>query len=492
MRHGALALWGLVALVVVVKLFGLWEPAALRFALLGTYFAVAAGLIVRNQLREVRLSRPAAVADRRADLKDELKSALDFVSHTGRTDWMTLQVRRAAGRVEALDPEELEPWAMPRGLPIAGALSILLFGMFQWGPGWFQELELEWSGPRLRSAQVEQSNANDEDGAESEIAELLTEQIEPDEPDAQFPVIEAFDDLEQTQAEMAASQAELERLEEALAQIGEGLESSASLSELAEALRSQDAQRAAELLRELADRLGEAKSSEELDALLDSLQDAGAMDQDQLAQLLENLEQASQELGDQNLGEAQQALMDAAQQMEAMGQQMVSQPQSDAQMQMQMQGPAGQQMSSEQSGESQSQSNSQSGDTAAQSMGGGQAQLAASEQSSANAVPMDAGPSGNASGQGSEDAVLGEATSLEVQLEMELLSKEELEPIPEEIFDKQSRQEESTIDYETIRQSDNYAEEEATSAEQIPWRYRDLIKRYFITLRSKTSPKSTP
>jgi hypothetical protein len=88
---------------------------------------------------------------------------------------------------------------------------------------------------------------------------------------------------------------------------------------------------------------------------------------------------------------------------------------------------------------------------------------------------------------------LGQATTLEVQLEMEVLAKEEnpLEPEeppdPEDIFQEASKQETATVEYRNVRRPSSYAEGSALSVEQIPWRYRSLVKRYFLAIRPRES-----
>ena len=107
---------------------------------------------------------------------------------------------------------------------------------------------------------------------------------------------------------------------------------------------------------------------------------------------------------------------------------------------------------------------------------------------------MDAGPAGDTTGPGGpgEEQVFGEATSLEVQLEMEILSPEEdAEPVPEEIFERLSREEKSTLNYEDVRQPGSYAEESAMQRDGVPWQYRALVKRYFLSILTQSKSETT-
>jgi hypothetical protein len=98
------------------------------------------------------------------------------------------------------------------------------------------------------------------------------------------------------------------------------------------------------------------------------------------------------------------------------------------------------------------------------------------------------GPSGHATGDplGGE-MKLGDPTRLDVQLEVEILDtgEEPEPPRPENIFEEESRQEESTLGYAEVRQRSTFAEENVMSAERIPWRYRNLVRLYFLAIRPR-------
>jgi hypothetical protein len=195
------------------------------------------------------------------------------------------------------------------------------------------------------------------------------------------------------------------------------------------------------------------------------------------------------------MAEMAQALQDAANQLESMGEQMAAdqsqeamgqQPQSlQAGMGQQQQQGAGQQQQGQQQ---------QAGGQATQSAGmaSSQLQMAQFQGDPSSAVPVDAGPAGDATGPGGgQEPVLGEATTLDVQLEMELLKTEERdEPIPEEIFERLSRQDKSTLNYEALAERGSYAEDAALRHESIPWTYRSLVKEYFLSIVSKSEAKS--
>jgi hypothetical protein len=284
----------------------------------------------------------------------------------------------------------------------------------------------------------------------------------------------------------------MEQLEMDLENLGAELESTAALADLAEAMKSKDAEKAAELLRSLAEKLKSAQTSEELQALLESLKDANVQQAD-LAELLEKLEKAQGNMSQESLAEMAQALQDAANQLESMSEQMAAEQAEAMGEEMQsLQAAMGQQQAAGQQQPGQQQQ--QAGGQATQSAGmtSSQLQMAQFQGDPSSAVPVDAGPAGDATGPGGgQEPVLGEATTLDVQLEMELLKTEERdEPIPEEIFERLSRQEKSTLNYEALSQRGSYAEDSALGHESIPWVYRSLIKQYFLSIVSKSEAKS--
>ena len=89
-------LWGLVGLLLLLKLAGWWDSATTRSVLLGAYVSAVVGVILWRSIlsrgilsrsrRERSLARSAAVADSVADLKDALKSALAFLGLGERTE----------------------------------------------------------------------------------------------------------------------------------------------------------------------------------------------------------------------------------------------------------------------------------------------------------------------------------------------------------------------------------------------------------------------
>jgi hypothetical protein len=143
-----------------------------------------------------------------------------------------------------------------------------------------------------------------------------------------------------------------------------------------------------------------------------------------------------------------------------------------------------QMMAAEQSGgEPQEGAMAMPSDEVQKSAGGGETGDPASQEG---------GPAGHATSDpmGGE-MPLGAPTTLEVQLEMEVLDKDEPlpeeEPDPEDLFQEASRQQTSTVEYQNVRGPSRYAEGSALAVEHIPWRYRNLVRRYFLAIRPRES-----
>jgi hypothetical protein len=489
----SLGLWGLSGLLLVSWLFGVWERPTPRTVLLLIYGVALAGFIAWSSTRRKGLKAPAGVADERSSSKDALKSSLDFIGLTERTRWMDFQIHRTARFAEGLSPTEIAPTVIPRPFYYAAGLALGLVALLSWNPSWLEEMDATtWfsaSDPLTAdAASAEETAALPE---QQEQLQELDEALEAlRQKELEMP--ESLRDLQAAKEALAASRLEMEQLEMDLENLGAELESTAALADLAEAMKSKDAEKAAELLRSLAEKLKSAQTSEELQALLESLKDANVQQAD-LAELLEKLEKAQGNMSQESLAEMAQALQDAANQLESMSEQMAAEQAEAMGEEMQsLQAAMGQQQAAGQQQPGQQQQ--QAGGQATQSAGmtSSQLQMAQFQGDPSSAVPVDAGPAGDATGPGGgQEPVLGEATTLDVQLEMELLKTEERdEPIPEEIFERLSRQEKSTLNYEALSQRGSYAEDSALGHESIPWVYRSLIKQYFLSIVSKSEAKS--
>jgi hypothetical protein len=128
----ACGILALIALYLVLRLgIGVPEVVAAVLPLLVFAGAGTLALFAYRLSRRPTLAQAAAAADARADLKDELGSALWFVQQGGGGPLSELLLVRASRTVRGLDPSRLFPLDVPRSLPVAVALASLT-GVLVW------------------------------------------------------------------------------------------------------------------------------------------------------------------------------------------------------------------------------------------------------------------------------------------------------------------------------------------------------------------------
>src|SRR5262252_2730691 len=220
---------------------------ALRWVLIG-------GVVVALVWFGVRLSRrvttgdAAALADRAADLKDELKSAYWLAGdepsaralregegeNRGNGEFIALLLQRATASAQRLDARRVVPVAAPRGLMVAFAMAVLAAALAWWSPRWTHPV--------------------------GTVAEVLTHSQQPAKPSARAD--QSASDLAQKNSQVAsseqaganaagtaphASEVDWASLERAAASLGQ----SEAAHALAAAIRNRDVRRATELLEQI-------------------------------------------------------------------------------------------------------------------------------------------------------------------------------------------------------------------------------------------------
>lgn len=215
------------------------------------------------------------------------------------------------------------------------------------------------------------------------------------------------------------------------------------------------------------------------------------MDQPVIEELLEALEEAAAALSEDRLPDAQEALNDAA---DAIDQITDRQARQEASNEAAERAERLQQAMSQQAMSSEGQTQMAQGQSGeAQQADGSMATPSSAINRSEGSQPpgTESGPAGNATGDPSDDAQLelGASTTLEAQLALEVIDgttpdfAEEEALDPKDLFQEASRRQTSIVQYQDVRPPSRYAEGSALNAEQIPWRYRSLVKRYFLAIR---------
>jgi hypothetical protein len=462
---------------------------------IGASTALFAAFFVWSQRGGSRLARAADVADSRGDLHDELKTAYWFMGRGSDSPWIDLQLNRAADTARRLDARKLVPTTIPKRFLTAFGLFVAL-----------QILALvPMEGPLITfataadSAAIAQARTQQledirdlveatEDEDDSEVLAQLEETLRELEAD-QLSMEELLRDLREAQNMLEEGNLEMSALEEALADLGQGFEDSEELGDLAEALQDEDLNLASELMRELSENLSNL-TEEETAELMAQLREAAMADLPGLEELLESLQEAADALENQETGDAREALEEAADRMEEMAdRQQAQEGRNEASEQMQAMGESA---TEQQSGMEQL-FGMQQGDSGGEDAAEAGMAMPSDEvkQSAGSSEAQDpSGPPGHATSEsmGGEQE-FGAATTLEVQLSMELLDEPEPgpepEPDPDDVFKEASRQESSTLQYRDVRGLSSYAEGSALAVDHIPWRYRSLVKKYFLAIRPR-------
>ncbi len=95
-------------------------------------------------------------------------------------------------------------------------------------------------------------------------------------------------------------------------------------------------------------------------------------------------------------------------------------------------------------------------------------------------------------GGGEEELELGEMTTLEVQLQREILAVPEPEEEEDPEADKEelvTRAERSYLDFESVELPPEFEKQELLESEPIPWRYRPYVLTYFKALRERDNQR---
>lgn len=464
------------------------------FWVVGASSILFAAFLAWSQRGGSRLARAAAVADTRGNLHDELKTAYWFMGLGGDSPWIDLQIQRAAETARGLDPRGLVPTTVPRrfltALGLFVALQILAFIPMEGPLLTFATAADSTTIAASQAQQLEeirdlvQATETEED---AEVLAQLEETLRALEAD-QLSMEELLRDLREAQNMLEEGNLEMNAMEEALAELAKGFQDSEELGDFAEALEDENLDLASELMRELSENLSNL-TDEETAELMAQLQEAAMSDLPGLEELLESLKEAAEALANQDTQTAEEALEEAAERLEQMSDRKEAQEgRNEASEQAES---MGEQATDQQSGMEQL-LGMQQGEGGEDSAESGMAMPSDEvKQSAGSSEAQDpSGPPGHATSEsmGGEQE-FGAATTLEVQLSMEVLDepepRPESEPDPDDVFKGASRQESSTLQYRDVRSPSSYAEGSALDVDQIPWRYRSLVKKYFLAIRPR-------
>jgi len=254
LRAAALATGALLAAMLAWRLLVWFDgrlPAASALVVLVAILTlvVLLSLLVRvSFLARPGLDGAAAEADRRAGLKDELRSALWFARDARTSDWTAAQLARAGRSAAGLRPERLVPVRLPRGAIAALILGLLLLAGVILLPGAStpDAGDAALMPARLQTLrQMVAGMPQDEAAQQLEQALRTLERADATPEERRRAMAQAQDAVERMGLEAASARDELHELRQALGD-------RPGMQEVADALAQGDAQRAAELLEQIA------------------------------------------------------------------------------------------------------------------------------------------------------------------------------------------------------------------------------------------------
>ncbi len=429
-----------------------------------------------------RLNRTAGLTDELADLSDEIKTAYWFVRNPMESAWIDLQLRRAAKSLDKLKLEELFPFKVSRwfgGVFILGGLGTGLSLIPNETPLFLREMDPETSFSEIENqiADLQSSLEGDVgtflDESDFESLERVLEDLKGDEILNE----ELLMELQQAEEILNEEIFGMDALTQELVQLSQEFSESQKLSDFANSLGEMDLTSAAQKLREMSENLANMDPSV-LNELEQELQSQEFSESFSAEELLDALDEAGTALAQDQISKAEGSLTEAAEALDAMAQnQSLDEALNEASMSMQA-------LSQEISQRANNSSMTPDGQ-----MESGAAGSASDEVTkSSGGDPGDgSGPAGNSTGTPSEVAELelGEATTLEVQLSLEIIDEQFMEeyPDPQNLFQGASQKQLSDLQFYEIGGLTEYSNASALDVETVFWQYSDLVKNYFLGIR---------
>jgi hypothetical protein len=505
---------------VIFKVWDLFRPfrGVTVITVLGLWFIGVVVYFASRLSRKGNLSHAAAAIDKKASLHDELKSAYWFLTHPTAikrsTDWVELQVRRAAQHVIQLDVERHYPTKIPSTSYVVVGLIALFVGLN------FVPLSQNHNWAYLQAAPAF-SLSPEEQRLINQTKQLLKQAEKLDQPELVKKLEEIVENLQAGNIDTAEALRQLEDLRNQLdegnldmANINEGLDEMAKdlqgnpeTDDIAKAMSEHNLQESADKLRELANDLTKEDDAAKMKALEEALQQASDNNSPSMQKLADDMKNAANSLADKNSKGAQDALNQASKDLQNLADKVEQQLAKNSaaqqlqdlqdqirQRQQQAQGKEGQQ----QAGKGQQGQQSQSADAenaegeSGAAEGSGSSEQASGSQGKEGQQPGKPGADGQAGaqGQGQDPSgagnapmnIMGAPTKLNVQLEQEKLNADGEGGTPQNI-EEASKQERSKLDYRNVRSELSPAQKDVLTQDKIPWEYKSLIKNYFQAIR---------
>lgn len=448
-----------------------------------------AGLLLREGLgARPSLAQAAVVADRGADTKDELTSALWFADGPAATQWVTHHIARATATAQALDVARVAPLRLPSTAWAAGALAIAFMALPSLSPALRQSLQdaqmASWQsgeqGAQSRRIRELIKHSGDTDAAKKlEQALASLERKDLSDADKRKAMAEAKEAVERQNLEVSS-------MREGLMQLAERLRSDKDAQRSGDDNPGNRADRAKELLDRMLDPHGRPPQSADLDP-------ETLAREKELEKLLDQASKITGNGDGQNFESAKPKA--AVDRLDKIARQLEQQASAGSAMRQltQMQQLQVQQTTVQSAGRystSQAQQNQlegtpspDSGETAMK--GGIMFRTAAVAKGDKPSQSQEGSKSGAAEGESQADPVLGKKESpLAVKLKKEVVRKEgeEGEAGAEGWIYRESQAQSARVALQSVRASTRYVQGEAMEPEQISVKHRQVVKDYFLNL----------
>jgi len=458
------------------------------------------------------LDRTAAQIDQRTGALDEIKTAYWFIRNPKDSHWVEAQIERAAKSANRLQVDTLYPRMIPRAsysaLGLMFLLGILNFLPLPWNNNWL----LLHGAPAF-------SLTSDQKTMLEQALELLKKAEELQQTDLAeklAAIIRALQDGSMSKDEFSRSLSELQRslsernldagrINDGLEKIAKALEPSALTRPVAVELFGLDLKGAAAEVRNISknlDRAGESALREMSERFQESADVAGKG----LEQLSQYLRDTANTMRQRDIPGGQKALEQVAREFERLQRMLDSQRlRSEAgeqisQLQESVGGNPGEVGEGEevaaQAGEGEGEGEGEGsgegkGSGKGQGEGEGQGQGEGEGEGQGDGEGEGEGDGkGDGGGRGGDQAGLsgpfparGEPTSLETQLDREVLPVRPTKGSRPETIQENSQRERSKLDYRNVPSQLTPAQKDLLNQDAIPWEQRRFVKEYFETIR---------
>jgi hypothetical protein len=461
-------------------IFGLEGPSSM--ALIFGALVFYAGFGMKRMFEKNRLRRAAGLADELADLSDEIKTAYWFIRNPVESAWIDLQLKRAANSLDKMKPREFLPFKPSkwfRGAFILIGVRVLLALLPTRPPLFVTNTE-----PKDSFSDLENQIANLESTLERDVGEFLDESdlenleevlqnLKSDELQNE----ELLKELLQAEEILNEGSFGLNAFNQEMTQLSEEVSGPEELSAFANSLGQMDLTEAAQQLRELSANLSNMDPSalNELERGLDLQDSSEALS---IEELLAALSEAGKALAEDQMSMAEESLGEAATALDAMAEnQSLGDALNEASMNLQS------------LRQEVSQSDNSSSMTTDEQMEGGASGSGSDEvtKSSGGESGDGSGPAGNSTGDPFQVAELelGDATTLEVQLNLEVIDERltQENPDPQNLFQGASQRQTSDLQFYEMGGLAEYSSSSALDVETVFWEHRNLVKNYFLGIR---------